>query len=158
MLHLRVNFLCSANGGSIRAPVARLHLAPYARGNNIGRTREHRAAAWRENDAVIGDDSDVLMTAASWRRAGRGVAIATVVTTWGSAPRPVGSQMAVADGGDWVGSVSGGCVEVAVIDEARATIASGAPRLLQYGVSDERAWAVGLPCGGRIEIYVEPLE
>jgi xanthine/CO dehydrogenase XdhC/CoxF family maturation factor len=104
------------------------------------------------------DDGGVLMNAVSWRRAGRGVAIATVVATWGSAPRPVGSQMAVTDAGDWCGSVSGGCVEVAVIDEARATIASGVPRLLQYGVSDERAWEVGLPCGGRIEIYVEPIE
>lgn len=104
------------------------------------------------------DDDEVLTHAATWRGSGRHVAIATVVATWGSAPRPIGSHMAVADSGDFVGSVSGGCVEVAVIEEARAAIASGVPRLLHYGVSDQRAWEVGLPCGGAIAIYVEPVK
>ncbi|MGI9331533.1 MAG: XdhC family protein, partial [Gammaproteobacteria bacterium] len=89
---------------------------------------------------------------------GRGVAIATVVSTWGSSPRPAGSQLVADDSGGFVGSVSGGCIEGAVIGEARATIADGEPRLLEFGVSDEQAWDVGLACGGTIQIYVERVE
>jgi xanthine/CO dehydrogenase XdhC/CoxF family maturation factor len=102
--------------------------------------------------------SDVLATAAGWRRAGRGVALATVVATWGSSPRPAGSQLAVDSAGRFVGSVSGGCVESAVIQEALDTIASGRPRLLEFGVSHEDAWSVGLPCGGRIQVFLERLD
>jgi xanthine dehydrogenase accessory factor len=101
---------------------------------------------------------DVLAQAATWRGEGKGVAIATVVTTWGSAPRSAGSQLAIDHQGAFVGSVSGGCVEGAVVREALAVIADGKPRLLDYGVTNERAWEVGLACGGRIQIYVERLD
>jgi GTPase len=107
--------------------------------------------------AASGDD-DVLAEAARWRQAGKGVALATVIATWGSSPRPVGSHLAVDDGGVFVGSVSGGCIEGAVVHEAREVIEGGTPKLLEYGVTDELAWEVGLACGGRIEIYVERVE
>ena len=98
-----------------------------------------------------------LGTALAWHRAGRGAVLATVVETWGSAPRPVGSQLAVAGDGEMAGSVSGGCVEGAVVIEAGAALADGQPRLLTYGVSDDAAFAVGLACGGTIRVLVEPL-
>ena len=101
---------------------------------------------------------DILQQAASWRADGRKVALATVVSTWGSSPRPVGSQMAVDDSGSMVGSVSGGCVEGAVVDEARKAMEDGEPRLLSFGVSNELAWVVGLACGGRVQVYVEAVE
>ena len=102
-----------------------------------------------------GADPHPLAAAARWLEEGRGVALATVLATWGSAPRPVGSHLAVNDGRDFVGSVSGGCVEGAVIQAAADVIATGEPQTLEFGVSDEDAWAVGLSCGGRIRIYVE---
>ncbi len=101
---------------------------------------------------------DILTRAKSWREAGNGVALATVVTTWGSAPRPTGSQLAVDDTGNMIGSVSGGCVESAVVTEAQDVIADGKPRLLDFGVTDEQAWDVGLACGGKIQVYVERLD
>jgi len=104
------------------------------------------------------DPEDVLEQAAAWRDAGRGVALATVVKTWGSSPRPAGSQLAVDAAGHFVGSVSGGCVEGAVVATASEVIASGEPRMLEFGVSDEQAWAVGLACGGQIRVYVERVE
>lgn len=100
-------------------------------------------------------EDDVLQVAADWRRAGRGVALATVIETWGSAPRPVGSHLAIDDAGNFLGSVSGGCVEGAVVAEAAEVIADGRARLLEYGVADATAWQVGLSCGGRIAVYVE---
>lgn len=103
-------------------------------------------------------DEDVLEAAAEWRREGRGVALATVVETWGSAPRPVGSHLAIDDAGSFLGSVSGGCVEGAVVAEAVEVIADGAPRLVSFGVADETAWQVGLSCGGRISVYVEKVD
>jgi xanthine/CO dehydrogenase XdhC/CoxF family maturation factor len=106
----------------------------------------------------MSDHADILQQAASWRSAGKGVALATVVKTWGSSPRPAGAKLAVTDDGAFVGSVSGGCVEGAVIEEAQAAIRDGKPRLLDFGVSDEQAWEVGLACGGKIEIFVEPVE
>ena len=99
--------------------------------------------------------ADPLGTACAWRREGQKAALATVLRTWGSSPRQPGSQLAVSEIGEFVGSVSGGCVEGAVIHEARDVMASGRPRTLEYGVSDEDAWAVGLACGGRVAIYVE---
>jgi xanthine dehydrogenase accessory factor len=96
-----------------------------------------------------------LSTAKAWRDAGHGVALATVIKTWGSAPRPEGSMLVIRDDGAFEGSVSGGCVEGAVIAEARDAIASGKPKRLSFGVADETAWAVGLACGGQIEIFVE---
>ncbi len=102
-------------------------------------------------------EHDVLATAEAWRKAGRGVAIATVMETWGSAPRPVGSHLVVDDEGNFEGSVSGGCVEGAVVGEAIEVIASADPRMLEFGVADETAWRVGLSCGGRIRVYVQRL-
>lgn len=100
---------------------------------------------------------DVLASASRWHREGRGVAIATVVETWGSAPRPVGSHLVIDSDGAFLGSVSGGCVEAAVVAEAAEVIADGRPRLLEFGVADATAWQVGLSCGGRIAVYVEKL-
>lgn len=102
-------------------------------------------------------EQDVLDTAASWLASGRRVALGTVVKTWGSSPRQAGSQIAVRDDGAFVGSVSGGCVEGAVIESAQGAMQDGQVRRLEFGVSDEQAWAVGLACGGRIEIFVEPV-
>ncbi len=99
--------------------------------------------------------NDVLRQALEWRAAGKGVGLATVVATWGSSPRPVGSQLAVDDSGAMVGSVSGGCVEGAVVEEALKAIADRKPRLLDFGVTNEQAWEVGLACGGKLQVYVE---
>lgn len=104
------------------------------------------------------DHERVLEKAAEWKTAGRGVALATVVATWGSSPRPVGSQVVIADDGDFVGSVSGGCIEGAVVEEAREVIADGKPKLIDYGISDDTAWAVGLACGGKCEVFIERVE
>ena len=98
-----------------------------------------------------------LEQALDWHRSGRGAALATVLETWGSAPRPVGSALAVAGDGEMAGSVSGGCVEGAVVLEAGEALKDGRPRLLTYGVSDDEAFAVGLACGGTIRVLVEPL-
>ena len=103
-------------------------------------------------------EDDVLAAAETWRTSGREVAIATVVDTWGSAPRPVGSHLVIDGDGNFLGSVSGGCVEGAVVEEAAEVIASGAPRMLEFGVADQTAWRVGLSCGGRIKIFVEKLD
>jgi xanthine/CO dehydrogenase XdhC/CoxF family maturation factor len=103
----------------------------------------------------VPESDDVLATAERWRAEGRRVALATVVRTWGSSPLPVGSQLAVDDQCAFVGSVSGGCIEGAVIEEALGVIAGGPPRLLKFGVTNERAWEVGLSCGGDIEVFVE---
>ena len=100
---------------------------------------------------------DVLSQAAEWRRAGEQVAIATVTETWGSSPRPAGSQLAVTASGRMAGSVSGGCIEGAVADAAQRTMQTGAPQLLDFGVTDERAWEVGLACGGKLKVFVEKL-
>jgi xanthine/CO dehydrogenase XdhC/CoxF family maturation factor len=101
--------------------------------------------------------NDILAVAEAWVRAGRKVALATVTETWGSAPRPVGSHLVIDADGNFEGSVSGGCVEGAVIEEAAEVIAAATPRQLNFGVADETAWRVGLSCGGRISVYVEPL-
>jgi xanthine/CO dehydrogenase XdhC/CoxF family maturation factor len=100
---------------------------------------------------------DVLSDVERWRQEGKQVALATVVAVSGSAPRPLGSKMAVSSAGDVAGSVSSGCVEGAVFEEAQASLKNGAPRLLHFGISDETAWGVGLMCGGEIDVYVEPL-
>jgi len=98
---------------------------------------------------------DELEIAEEWIRAGREVAIATVVETWGSAPRPVGSHLVIDEDGNFEGSVSGGCVEGEVISQAVDVINTGEARMLEFGVADETAWRVGLSCGGRIRVYVE---
>ncbi|TVR06102.1 MAG: XdhC family protein [Salinarimonadaceae bacterium] len=107
---------------------------------------------------MIANDDDILRQAEAWTRAGRGVALATVVETWGSAPRPVGSHLVIDGEGDFLGSVSGGCVEGAVISEALDVIAGGEPKMLEFGVADDTAWRVGLSCGGRIKVYVERID
>ena len=106
---------------------------------------------------MINNDQNVLTQARDWIAAGRRVGLATVIETWGSAPQPVGSQLAVDQDGNFVGAVSGGCVEGAVITEAQDASQSGQSKILEFGVADETAWQVGLACGGRIRIYVEPM-
>jgi xanthine dehydrogenase accessory factor len=103
------------------------------------------------------DSEDILGIAAGWLAAGETVALATVVETWGSSPRPAGSRLAVTKTGRIAGSVSGGCIEGAVADVAQQTMASGTPQLLDFGISDERAWEVGLACGGKLKVFVEKL-
>jgi len=100
---------------------------------------------------------DPLQLAETWHSEGRDVAVATVVDTWGSAPRPAGSHLVIDGEGNFEGSVSGGCVEGAVIAEAMDVLDTGKPRLLEFGVADETAWEVGLSCGGKIRVYVEKL-
>jgi LAO/AO transport system kinase len=104
------------------------------------------------------DDEEILQKAANWRKSGKGVALATVVSTWGSSPRPVGAKLAVTEDGSFLGSVSGGCVEGAVIEQSLAAIKDGKPRLLDFGVTNEQAWEVGLACGGKIQVFVEKVE
>ena len=101
---------------------------------------------------------EILEDVERWRAEGKKVAIATVVATRRSAPRPVGAKLAVSDSGEMCGSVSGGCVESDVYECARKVLETGKPELLSYGISDEEGWAVGLPCGGEIDVFVERLE
>ncbi|HEY8773347.1 MAG TPA: XdhC family protein [Gaiellaceae bacterium] len=101
---------------------------------------------------------DILDDIARWRARGEKVAIATVVATRKSAPRPVGSKLAISESGEIAGSVSGGCVESDVYENAREVLESGTPKLLNYGIKDEEAWEVGLPCGGEIDVFVEVLD
>ncbi len=103
------------------------------------------------------DAEDILATAAAWHAAGECVAIATVTTTWGSSPCPAGSRMVVTASGRIAGSVSGGCVEAAVAEAAMKTLSDGRPVLLDFGVANEKAWEVGLACGGRLQVFVEKL-
>ena len=104
---------------------------------------------------MLNRDEDILKAAEDWQKAGHGVALATVVETWGSAPRPVGSNLVIDEEGNFLGSVSGGCVEGAVVTEAIDVIDSGKAKMLEFGVADEVAWKVGLSCGGTIRVYVE---
>ena len=107
---------------------------------------------------MIANENDILRQAETWKRDGRGVAIATVVETWGSAPRPVGSHLVIDEDGNFVGSVSGGCVEGSVIADALDVIDTGTAKMLEFGVADETAWRVGLSCGGKIRVYVERVD
>jgi xanthine/CO dehydrogenase XdhC/CoxF family maturation factor len=107
------------------------------------------------SEAILDETRDPLLLAEAWRGEGRNVAVATVVETWGSAPRPVGSHLVIDADGNFEGSVSGGCVEGAVVTEAIEVIQSGAAKMLEFGVADETAWRVGLSCGGRIRVFVE---
>jgi xanthine/CO dehydrogenase XdhC/CoxF family maturation factor len=101
---------------------------------------------------------EILADVERWRAKGERVAVATVVATRKSAPRPVGAKLAVSESGELAGSVSGGCVESDVFEHAREVLRTGEPRLLHYGIADEEAWSVGLPCGGEIDVFVELLE
>ena len=100
---------------------------------------------------------DELARLGEWLVGGRKAALATVVSTWGSSPRPVGSHLVINDQGEFLGSVSGGCIEGAVVAEALEVMDDGEPRVLEFGVSDKEAWEVGLSCGGAIRVYVEPV-
>lgn len=110
-----------------------------------------------EEASHLDESRDPLAIAEDWHDKGRDVAIATVIETWGSAPRPVGSHLVIDAEGNFHGSVSGGCVEGAVVTEALDVLSGGRPRMLEFGVADETAWRVGLSCGGRIKVYVERL-
>ena len=104
-----------------------------------------------------GGHEDLLALAARWHAEGGEVAIATVTRTWGSSPRPAGSHMVLTRDGRMAGSVSGGCIEGAVVEAAAAVLDDGRPALLEFGVTNERAWEVGLACGGRVQVFVERL-
>jgi xanthine/CO dehydrogenase XdhC/CoxF family maturation factor len=129
----------------------RAGVAEIAPGTHIRQTISGRTAMLTRTD-------DILKAAEDWRAAGRGVALATVVETWGSAPRPVGSNLVIDDQGNFLGSVSGGCVEGEVVSEAIDVIESGKAKTLEFGVADETAWKVGLSCGGKIRVYVEKVD
>jgi len=107
---------------------------------------------------MVASESDILAKAEEWAKDARGVAVATVIETWGSAPRPVGSHLVIDENGSFLGSVSGGCVEGAVVTEALDVIENGKPKTIEFGVADETAWKVGLSCGGTIRVYVEKVE
>jgi xanthine/CO dehydrogenase XdhC/CoxF family maturation factor len=100
---------------------------------------------------------EILADIERWRQEGEDVVVATVVANRRTAPRPVGSSLGIARSGKLCGSVSGGCVENDVVEQAQEVFATGEPKLLSYGISDEQAWAVGLPCGGEIDVFVEKL-
>jgi GTPase len=120
----------------------------------MGRRRRVRSY---KGVTMAADVEDVLEQAARWRAVGLRVALATVVRTWGSSPRPAGSQLAVSDAGAFVGSVSGGCIEGAVVGAALEVLRDGTPRLLEFGVTSEMAWEVGLACGGQVQLFVEAI-
>ena len=101
---------------------------------------------------------EILPEVEAWRDAGEKVVVATVVATRRSAPRPVGTSLAVSESGKMCGSVSGGCVESDVFDSAMEVMRTGEPKLLHYGITDDQAWEVGLPCGGEIDVFVETVE
>ena len=101
---------------------------------------------------------EILADLEAWQARGDKVAVATVIQTWGSSPRAPGAKMAINQKGEMIGSVSGGCVEGAVVEEAMRVIKTGRPKLLHFGVADENAWEVGLACGGTIEVFVERLD
>lgn len=114
------------------------------------------------DDSLIKYDSgtglpDELLVLKQWLSEGRQVALGTVVQTWGSSPRSVGSHLVIDSQSNFVGSVSGGCIEGAVVAEALEALEDGKPRLLEFGVSNDEAWEVGLTCGGAIQVYVEPV-
>ena len=106
---------------------------------------------------IAASSTPILDQTIAWLNEGRQVAMATVIETWGSAPQPVGSQLLIDADGNFEGSVSGGCVEGAVILEAADVIANGKSTVMEFGVADETAWEVGLACGGRIRVFVEPV-
>ncbi len=100
---------------------------------------------------------EILQQALLWRKKKKNVALATVISTWGSSPRPIGSQMVVNEDLDILGSVSGGCIEGNVISEAQEIMKTGKPKLLKFGVTNSEAWDVGLTCGGKVEVYIEKI-
>ncbi|MDR2239123.1 MAG: methylmalonyl Co-A mutase-associated GTPase MeaB [Zoogloeaceae bacterium] len=156
---VRVLRTVATSGDGVAALVDAIdeHIAATGNGKRLKKSAAVSAPREEREGERIGPvaDADLFTQLQRWRAAGKGVALATVVKTWGSSPRPEGSHLAVEENGAFVGSVSGGCIEGAVIGEAQAVIADGQPRLLEFGVSDERAWEVGLACGGRVQVFVE---
>jgi molybdopterin converting factor small subunit len=136
--------------------------APYERLPDGAEVHFVGAVAGGSGDAIVEDEAayalDPLIQARDWVAAGRRVAMATVLETWGSSPCPPGSRLVVDEAGHFEGSVSGGCVEGAVIERAAQVIEDGRPTTLEFGVADEEAWAVGLACGGRVRVYVERID
>lgn len=133
-------------------------MAPLQNPAAIPHLGDHHLPRGPEPMSTIPDDNAAILDqAARWLADGARVALATVTDTWGSAPRPVGSLMAISDAGAMAGSVSGGCIEGAVAFEAAKVMAEGEPRLLSFGISNDMAWEVGLACGGKLDVYVEPL-
>jgi xanthine/CO dehydrogenase XdhC/CoxF family maturation factor len=130
-------------------------IEPRWRSNSRG---DASGAHGRKGLMIASDDDKILAEAENWAKAGRKLAIATVLETWGSAPRPAGSHLVVDEFGHFIGSVSGGCVEGDVVTAALDAIESGDPILLEFGVADETAWRAGLSCGGRIKVYVERID
>ncbi len=98
---------------------------------------------------------EILTQSSKWRKDKKKVVLATVISTWGSSPRPVGSQMVINEDLDILGSVSGGCIESSVIAEAQEIMKTGKPKVLKFGVSNSEAWDVGLTCGGKVEVFIE---
>ena len=101
---------------------------------------------------------EILSEVEQWRRDGEKIVVATVVATRRSAPRPIGASLAISESGKMCGSVSGGCVESDVFENAQEVFESGEPKLLSYGIEDDVAWSVGLPCGGEIDVFLERVE
>lgn len=101
---------------------------------------------------------DPITRLQGWRAAGKRTALATVTKTWGSSPRPIGSHLAVSEDGEFAGSVSGGCIEGAVVEAAQHVIETGRPQNLEFGVTNDMAWEVGLACGGKVHVFVERVE
>jgi len=112
-----------------------------------------------ETQSIITDHDplDVLQIALEWYESGRAIALATVIQTWGSSPRPAGSNLVIDKDGSFAGSVSGGCVESEVIRAAAEVIHNGKQQILEFGITDDEAWQVGLACGGQIRILLEPV-
>ena len=106
----------------------------------------------------MNDVDDILTPTSIWLKQKRRIALATVISTWGSSPRPVGGQMAIDQNGEIIGSVSGGCIEGAVISEGIASIKDGKSRIKDYGISNDMAWEVGLACGGELKVLIQPLD
>ena len=147
-------FLGSVSGGCVEGAVVTEALDVIASGVATASRQPHPPRSLKEAP-MLNRDEDILKAAEDWQKSGHGVALATVVETWGSAPRPAGSSLVINDDGTFLGSVSGGCVEGAVVTEALDVIASGQPKMLEFGVADETAWNVGLSCGGTIRVFVE---
>jgi xanthine/CO dehydrogenase XdhC/CoxF family maturation factor len=107
---------------------------------------------------IMGGVKEILPEIEAWKKEGERIVVATVVATRRSAPRPIGASLAISESGKMCGSVSGGCVESDVYENAQEVFETGEPKLLSYGISDDLAWSVGLPCGGEIDVFVEPVE
>lgn len=123
-------------------------------GEAIPGTAQRAPRSDRDNDAM----KEILPEIDAWKKEGERIVVATVIATRRSAPRPIGASLAISESGKMCGSVSGGCVESDVFENAQEVFRTGEPKLLSYGISDDVAWSVGLPCGGEIDVFVEPVE